>query len=51
MISYTARFEPETNKQDGGFNVTFLDLPAVITQGDDEQHAREMALDGLILLR
>lgn len=26
MISYTARFEPDTNKQDGGFNVTFLDL-------------------------
>ena len=49
MISYTARFEPDTNKQDGRFNVTFLDLPAVITQGDDEQHAREMALDALIL--
>ena len=48
MISYTARFEPDTNKQDGRFNVTFLDLPAVITQGDDEQHAREMALDALI---
>jgi len=50
MISYTARFESDQEKQDGGFSVTFLDLPAVITQGDDEQHARAMALDALILL-
>lgn len=50
MISYSARFEPDEEKQDGGFTVTFLDLPSVITQGDNEPHARAMALDALLLL-
>jgi antitoxin HicB len=50
MISYTANFESDQVNQDSGFTVTFLDLPGVITQGDNEPHARAMALDALILL-
>ncbi len=50
MISYAARFQSNEEKQDGGFTVTFLDLPGVITQGDNEPHARAMALDALVLL-
>lgn len=50
MLTYTARFEPDQQKQDGGFCVTFLDIPNIFTQGDDEQDAQAMAQDALLLM-
>lgn len=35
--------------EEGGFWVTFPDLPECMTQGDDMQHAYEMAADALSL--
>ncbi len=32
MISYTARFDLDEEKQDGGFTVSFPDLPSVISR-------------------
>ncbi|MFC5760541.1 type II toxin-antitoxin system HicB family antitoxin [Rhizobium sp. GCM10022189] len=43
--AYAATFEP-TEKQ-GGFTVTFPDVPEAITEGDDMAEAREMAADAL----
>ncbi|MRW89239.1 type II toxin-antitoxin system HicB family antitoxin [Duganella sp. FT80W] len=43
-MKYPATFTPE----DGGFVVTFRDIPEAITQGDDEQEAFEMAKDVLL---
>jgi antitoxin HicB len=42
---YPARFEPA---DEGGFVVTFRDIPEAITQGDTELEALEMAADVLI---
>jgi len=42
---YPALFTP--NKQDGGFVVTFPDVPEAITQGDDIAEALEQAADCL----
>ena len=41
---YPARFEPSS---EGGFVVTFRDIPEAITQGDNEAEAMEMAQDVL----
>ena len=46
-MKYPALFEPA---EEGGFVVTFPDVEAAITQGDDEQDAREMARDALITM-
>lgn len=45
MITYPALFEPDMTQ--GGFVVTFPDVPGCITQGDSEQDALEMAQDAL----
>ncbi len=37
-----------TPAEEGGFVVTFPDIPEAITQGEDRSHALEMALDALI---
>src|ERR1035441_233060 len=46
-MKYPALFEPA---EEGGFVVTFPDVESVVTQGDDEQDAREMARDALITM-
>lgn len=33
--------------EEGGFGITFPDFPECMTQGDDMQHAYEMAVDAL----
>ncbi|MDE6973647.1 MAG: type II toxin-antitoxin system HicB family antitoxin [Lachnospiraceae bacterium] len=33
--------------EEGGYWVTFPDIPECMTQGDDKQHAYEMAMDAL----
>jgi len=43
---YPARFKEDTD--DGGFVVTFRDIPEAITQGDTEAEAMVMAEDALI---
>lgn len=43
-MKYPAKFEPE----DGGYNVTFRDIPEAITCGDDYQDALVMAEDALL---
>lgn len=42
---YPAKFTPA---EEGGFVVTFRDIPEAITQGDDMDEAREMAADVLL---
>lgn len=37
-----------TPAEEGGFVVTFPDIPEAITQGDDRNSALEMGLDALI---
>jgi len=44
-MKYPAKFTPDP---DGGFVVTFRDIPEAITQGDDEAEALEMAADVLL---
>ncbi|WP_321818326.1 MULTISPECIES: type II toxin-antitoxin system HicB family antitoxin [unclassified Paraburkholderia] len=44
MLRYPARFEPA---EEGGFVVTFRDVPEAITQGDTIEEARAMAADAL----
>lgn len=44
-MKYPATFTPA---DEGGFVVTFRDIPEAITQGDDEREAQEMARDALI---
>ncbi|TYG33254.1 type II toxin-antitoxin system HicB family antitoxin, partial [Lonepinella koalarum] len=41
---YPAKFEPE----DGGYNVSFRDIPEALTCGDDYDDAVEMAKDALL---
>lgn len=45
MLRYPARFEPA---EDGGFVVTFRDIPEAITQGDTLEESRAMAADALL---
>jgi predicted RNase H-like HicB family nuclease len=44
MVLFPAIFEPQP---EGGFTVTFPDLPGCITEGDTEAEATNMALDAL----
>lgn len=44
-MKYPAKFEPA---EEGGFVVTFRDIPEAISQGDDLSEARTMAKDALI---
>ena len=44
-MRYPARFEPA---EEGGFVVTFRDIPEAITQGETEAEAMEMAEDVLL---
>jgi antitoxin HicB len=46
-MEYPAVFDPA---EEGGFVITFPDVEAAISQGDDEQDAREMAKDALITM-
>ena len=43
--AYAAVFEP--TEREGGFVVTFPDVPEAITEGDDMADAREQAADAL----
>lgn len=45
MFKFLARFEPAP---EGGFVVTFRDVPEAITQGDTLEEARAMAVDALV---
>ncbi|MGE5866822.1 MAG: type II toxin-antitoxin system HicB family antitoxin [Rhizobacter sp.] len=45
MQRYPARFE---EAPEGGFTVTFRDIPEAITQGDDIEEARAAAVDALV---
>lgn len=45
MLRYPARFKPA---EEGGFVVTFRDIPEAITQGDSIEEARAMAADALL---
>jgi len=45
MLRYPGRFEPA---EEGGFVVTFRDVPEAITQGDSIDEARAMAADALL---
>lgn len=45
MLKFPARFEPA---EEGGYNVTFRDIPEAITQGDDGEDATNMAADALL---
>ena len=45
MMRYPARFTPA---EEGGFVVTFRDIPEAITQGDTQAEATEMAEDVLV---
>lgn len=44
-MEFPARFQAEP---DGGYCVTFRDIPEAITQGDTLEEAREMARDALL---
>ena len=44
-MKYPAKFEPA---EEGGFVITFRDIPEAISQGDDLIEARTMAKDALI---
>jgi antitoxin HicB len=44
-MSYPARFE---RAAEGGYTVTFRDIPEAITQGDDLEEASAMAADALL---
>lgn len=45
MMRYPAQFTPSS---EGGFVVTFRDIPEAITQGDTESEALDMAVDALV---
>ena len=46
MLTYYARFQ--SDRESGGYVVTFPDLPYGVTQGDDLEDAQDMARDLLI---
>ena len=45
MFKFPAEFAPDP---DGGYTVTFRDIPEAITQGDDLEEAKAMAVDALV---
>jgi antitoxin HicB len=45
MFRFPAHFAPDP---DGGFTVTFRDIPEAITQGDNLEDAKAMAVDALV---
>ncbi|MBV7418432.1 type II toxin-antitoxin system HicB family antitoxin [Comamonas sp. CMM03] len=45
LQKYPARFDPA---DEGGYNVSFRDIPEAITQGDDLAEAEAMARDALV---
>ena len=45
MLRYPVRFEPA---EEGGFVITFRDIPEAITQADSLDEARVMAADALL---
>ena len=45
--AYPCNFNPD--EEDGGFNVTFPDVPEALTCGDDRAEALEMAEDALVV--
>lgn len=45
MQKYPARFEPAA---EGGYTVTFRDVPEAITEGDSLEEAEDMARDALV---
>lgn len=45
MLRYPARFEPA---EEGGYVVTFRDIPEAVTQGDTLEEARAEAADALL---
>jgi antitoxin HicB len=45
VIAYPARLIPD--RTDGGFTITFRDVPEAITEGDDEAEALLNAVDAL----
>ena len=44
MVSYYARFDPDP-KSDRFFNIVFPDISWGVSQGQNEQDGRDMALD------
>lgn len=47
MISYAYPYEP-LPQPEGGFTVTFPDVPEAITQGDNDEEMAAMAQDALV---
>lgn len=45
MLKFPARFEPA---DEGGYAVTFRDIPEAVTQGDTPEEAQAMATDALL---
>lgn len=45
MFNYPAKFTPEV---DGGYSVTFRDIPEAITQGDTLEEAQAEAVNALV---
>ncbi len=45
MFSYSVVLTPD--KEDGGFVVTFVDIPEAITQGETEEEAMQMAREAM----
>ncbi len=45
MLKFPARFEAQP---EGGYTVTFRDIPEAITEGDSIEEARAMAVDALV---
>jgi antitoxin HicB len=46
MYEYTARFEPA---EEGGYVITFPDIPEIVTQAETPEEGLDMALDALEL--
>ena len=47
MLAYPVNLEPA---EEGGFIVTFPDIPKVVTEGDDETEALAWGLDALVTI-
>ena len=48
-MRYTYPCDLTPDEEDGGFNVTFPDVPEALTCGDDRAEALEMAEDALVV--
>ena len=48
-MRYTYPCDLTPDQEDGGFNVTFPDVPEALTCGDDRAEALEMAEDALVV--